>query len=532
MIAVLRNIPVAKHFMYSLAVHLAILSFLLTLPIYGGNGESAGWYLVYLKNTADINRKEIPAKKTVPTGKGSVKDHRTNRKNPVFPKSGMGMTDVKSAPKKETEEPETTSPVLDELVKETQILWPPDQPAVVKKNAPVMSASKHKEIPKITAPQIKEEPIEKEQGRQVDIESKAAPSIAEKGLDHQEASAPGKPKPTLSVASQTNPSSDETVKEPEIPNPMDQPVAVKENAPVMSASKEKEMPKVTAPQINEGPTEKEQGRQVDIESKTGPLNAAQKSPNEERDGGKGSLQVESNAKREHKARIVFPSPKQGSSENILSGDLLSARLGKKPEPSSEAVPQVEEKKAANNAAAEDMNQSETKEEKPAAGISVPAALFLKDIKIKVSGTGEISGLSVRLLRRAYPADNPEKVMEKQEIEMTDDKGEDEKVAWPQRTFSVARAEKGIYYFLIEDKEEKACNIDVVFRFYEGEPRARIKGYSAVRLLPGKIAKFMFVIPDMIFWDDDDRFSGVIEDSTSVTKFIYDSGLVWKEDKNY
>jgi hypothetical protein len=42
----------------------------------------------------------------------------------------------------------------------------------------------------------------------------------------------------------------------------------------------------------------------------------------------------------------------------------------------------------------------------------------------------------------------------------------------------------------------------------------------------------FLMPDAVFWDDEDFFSGNIEDSSYITKFNYDKGLIWKEEKDY
>ena len=62
------------------------------------------------------------------------------------------------------------------------------------------------------------------------------------------------------------------------------------------------------------------------------------------------------------------------------------------------------------------------------------------------------------------------------------------------------------------------------------PKERIKEYKSLALTPAAAVKFKFLMPEAVFWDDTDRFSGSFEDSHSVTKFRYDTDLLWKEEK--
>lgn len=62
-------------------------------------------------------------------------------------------------------------------------------------------------------------------------------------------------------------------------------------------------------------------------------------------------------------------------------------------------------------------------------------------------------------------------------------------------------------------------------------RERTKKYDAVKVAADGATKFKFLFPDMIFWDDEDAFTGSIEDSDSLTKFNPERGLLWKEEKN-
>jgi hypothetical protein len=99
-------------------------------------------------------------------------------------------------------------------------------------------------------------------------------------------------------------------------------------------------------------------------------------------------------------------------------------------------------------------------------------------------------------------------------------------------FSVAKAEKGVYTFVIKNKVQKAYDVSVVFRLFEGKTGERIKEFKAVQLPPGTVLKLKFILPEGVFWDDEYYFTGTIESSSNMTKFNDRTGLVWKEEKDY
>ncbi len=177
----------------------------------------------------------------------------------------------------------------------------------------------------------------------------------------------------------------------------------------------------------------------------------------------------------------------------------------------------------------------TGHEKTVMGFPLPDAFFLKDIKIQVSLRGtEMPEVSRRLLERpltdgtwSETADNHDVAVK----EETEDIAIGGRVS-TEKMFSVAKAGKGIYTFVMENKGEKPYEADMAFVLYGGEKGERIKTYKDLMLLPGAALRFRFVLPQAVFWDDEDRFTGSIEDSNYITKFNYNSGLVWKEKKDY
>ncbi|MFZ2196560.1 MAG: hypothetical protein WAV13_02420 [Thermodesulfovibrionales bacterium] len=168
------------------------------------------------------------------------------------------------------------------------------------------------------------------------------------------------------------------------------------------------------------------------------------------------------------------------------------------------------------------------------GVRLPIAeeLILKDIKIEVALEGEDARfLSISLLKRPYPRPEQKIRKNKQEnISCAVERKVEDAGAGSRQTLSVVKAEKGIYTLVIDNKGTEGRNAAIVFNLYEGQKGKRTKEYKTVRIQPGSAAKIKFILPDALFWDDEDRFSGEIENSISTTKFN-ESGVVWREEKD-
>ncbi len=169
------------------------------------------------------------------------------------------------------------------------------------------------------------------------------------------------------------------------------------------------------------------------------------------------------------------------------------------------------------------------------GLPLAAALVPKDIMIEIQPSGGSSpDISVSLSRKPYPKSTwkviegkpqaVELITRNEDIEMNSKKT-------PGITFSVSDAEKGIYSFSVRNTGQDAREYAIRFILFQGKEKERTKEYASLSIPPGTSANFRFVLPDLVFWDDDASFSGVIEDSKSVTKFIYNTGLVWRERKD-
>jgi hypothetical protein len=145
------------------------------------------------------------------------------------------------------------------------------------------------------------------------------------------------------------------------------------------------------------------------------------------------------------------------------------------------------------------------------------------------------GLLTHLLKKTYPTANKKNKKEKlKEVDLIYEIEENSitESADKGMVFSVVNAEKGIYTFIMVNTGEMTYGVTVAFRLFEGDNKERIKKYNALSILPEGMLIFKFILPDAVFWDDEEYFSGSIEDSDSITKFNYDTGLIWQEEKDH
>jgi len=181
--------------------------------------------------------------------------------------------------------------------------------------------------------------------------------------------------------------------------------------------------------------------------------------------------------------------------------------------------------------------SQTKEIKkpaPPVGIPLPPAIILRDIRIEVLIKGqEPKGFSAGIKKRPHPMEKGAggKLKDVRFMgETTEIKdGEEIKI---KRIFVVANAEKGIYNFFIGNKGDGEYSADVALSIYEGKEKANTKKFGSVKLTPHSSRSFKFMLPEAVFWDDDEYFTGRIEDSNSITKFKHETDLIWREEKDY
>jgi hypothetical protein len=159
----------------------------------------------------------------------------------------------------------------------------------------------------------------------------------------------------------------------------------------------------------------------------------------------------------------------------------------------------------------------------------------KEARAKIETAGlnetEISNVTMHLLKNPHPKSGQR---EKQsEITLLERKRESQAggKSTIRKAFSVLKTDQGAYTFLVRNEENEPYEADLAFFIFQGRPGERTKKFAAVKLSPHTTVRFKFLLPDAIFWDDEDYFSGKIENSDTVTKFSGKTGLVWKETKD-
>jgi hypothetical protein len=166
--------------------------------------------------------------------------------------------------------------------------------------------------------------------------------------------------------------------------------------------------------------------------------------------------------------------------------------------------------------------------------SIPLAQFVP-LKITISSDGDDLGdISTRLVRRGYPSVKRGRKEIAADVDMWEEtvRPAGPETSHREKVMSVPIAERGTYAFHILNTSKAVRLLDVSFRFYDGAKVIRVKHYPAVGLPGGAAATYRFIMPDAIFWDEEDRFAGSIEDSDSITKFNDATGLFWREEKDH
>ncbi len=89
--------------------------------------------------------------------------------------------------------------------------------------------------------------------------------------------------------------------------------------------------------------------------------------------------------------------------------------------------------------------------------------------------------------------------------------------------------EGIYDIFVTPANGKPASGAFLVRIYENSNRSKTKSLGS-RSIKDRTDIARILMPEGIFWDDNNYFTGNLEDSDSITKFNTDTGLIWKEYK--
>jgi hypothetical protein len=169
---------------------------------------------------------------------------------------------------------------------------------------------------------------------------------------------------------------------------------------------------------------------------------------------------------------------------------------------------------------------EQPQKKPPLGVAVSDALFYRDIKIEVFlKQSDTPNIHAKLYKKTHPSVDDYSRPEQKSVDLTADAATEGKVI-----FSVAKAEKGIYTFVMQNTSDNLQKTSLMIRLLEGKKGARNRKFETINIDPHAGLTVKFLLPEGIFWDDETYFSGSIESSDSITKYNDATGIVWKEQK--
>jgi len=491
------------HFFWSSVLHLIMLTLLLTLPIYSGGIHSRSrsfWEIfVDLRGEGKSAEKAVSPQKSPSTAFRPARRKDTNEI--AIPKT------PKAEEKKSVQKDSVDKAVPPEAKKDKE----------PEREKPVEEAPSILEPPAVNPP-ASSSPAPAAEQRIIELEDKPAQMVEEKTEDKTPLKEERREE---KVAANVK----------EVESPKSSPVAESPNPPLILKESPKEETGLARPPepASSGKTLKESALASKIVSESHANEAQQSSPLEQKpietpevksadnpaSSGPAPTAPLSPSQAETAGKTASPSTK-ADADNGGDGIKASGNDNKK----AEVMPPIQ-KMAAN----------EKKE--PAIGIPLAEALLWMNIKIEViSGSAEMPDVATQVFKRSHPMDRVRKGEKQKEVDVVQktEEGDKTEKTRSKKIFSVAKADKGIYTVIMRNKGEKADGADIIFTLYEKGKKERIKKYRAVTLSPEAAVKFKFLLPEGVFWDDGDRFSGSIEDSDSVTKFNSETGLTWKEEK--
>jgi hypothetical protein len=491
------------HLLFSSLIHAILIAYLISIPIYKGSLYSIS-FGPYSVDLVSEERQAI---------KSSTQFNAPLPKAQPSIKSQAAITKPEAPPAVEVakpEEPESENSELNEPVPPGISLMPEErkkEPFIAKAEVPVIehkpAPEKKPEPPKVEPvilpppPEPKPEPVPIKQEPPKPIEPEPVP--------------PAETKPSKADA-------------PEEPARSEFPVKVDEKAPEVSpAGKTKKDNLLGKEVISSG------SKAADITDKKTDRETAKTAPASISSGKKENSTVSKKGGKKRGGKAIVPAAAKSSaqireaaspSNGNTSGDSGTGNSG---DSSKKGEGKLQ---TAGITVPEAKKVEEPPLKKPSLGVAVSDALFYRDIKVEVFlHKAETSSILGKLYKKVHPSDEGHSRLEHQAIGLTEDSESEGKMI-----FSVAKAEKGIYTFVMINTGETLQKTSLMIRLLEGKKGARNRKFESVNLKPHTQLTVKFILPEGIFWDDESYFTGSIESSDSVTKFNDTAGIVWKEDK--
>jgi len=481
------------HLFYSFIAHAVMLAYLLSLPLHRGNlhFDSFGDIFVHLTSRDTASEQSGPMQKIQPTiAKKDVGKPAAKRESKVDKETQPPKVDI--ANEKTEQAVEYREPPG---IPKNEIILKEDRPPVEVKEV------RKKDKEDLEAKKIEEkEPLKIESPKTVEIKKTEETKSVQlaKAADTKNES-----KTEKVVEEKTAP---EQMMTSEQPSRAPEEATEKEEVAIESAIKESSKVHET----DKSPKTEDSSRARKTAGKK------DESPKERSAKGKASEDVHPQVKEAQ----ALPPGQTGVPDNTapLDGKPIDAATPYegKPGPSAEQV--------ITTSKSETKEEMKAKERKPSAGIPVSNVLLLNDIKIEITvRDADASKVSAHLFMRAHPdADRVRGTGKQKEVGIiAEDSKEGSEI---KRVLRIAKADKGLYAFVMTNKSGATIRPDVLFHLFEKKKSERVKNFKSAELSSNGELRIKFILPEGIFWDDEEYFTGTIESSDSMTKFNDRTGI--------
>ncbi len=486
---------IKPHLFYSSLIHIVLIAYLVSIPIYKGSlySMSFGHYSVDLVSEGKASVKAPVARKAP----------RAKAKAPVKQQAAA----VKPKEPEAAEVPKTEEPISETIAQnETQpegITLMPEEP---KKESMIAKA----ELPVV---EHKPEPEKKPEP------PKPEPVVIPPPPEPKPEPDPIEPEPI--PPAETKPSLTDPIEEP-----------AQTEFPVKADKKATEISPLTETKKDVKSDPMSEMRSLDRKFRS-EINTADKKPDQviTKVASAGKVQGKVGEKGSKKAgeKSVTPAkaessaPKSDIDQSSAGNDTTETSAVT---PGDSSNPGEGKNQSAGITVPEAEKPKEKPQKKPSLGIAVSDALFYRDIKIEIFLTeAESAGITTSLFRKTHPSVEEYGRSEQKSVDLKKDSETDAKII-----FWVAKAEKGIYTFVMQNTSETPQKTSLMIRLLEGKKGARNRKFDLVNLSPHARLAVKFILPEGIFWDDEPYFTGSIESSETITKFNDTTGIVWKEYK--
>lgn len=214
--------------------------------------------------------------------------------------------------------------------------------------------------------------------------------------------------------------------------------------------------------------------------------------------------------------------KQG--ETTIKGDVFPTIPLQKE--ASEKKPEISSEKKADKAT------SEKKQLEKPSGIILVTPEVHGDIKVEVKLRGNRKkGVRINFIFRKFPLNRRSVPLQRWETQ-NDRPVNPEVVNYSEdvSVYVIKKIDEGIYYIYAETNDNNPVEAEFNLKIFDKTSKANQKKMGVIKIT-GRTLLTRLLMPEGIFWDDSQYFSGIIEDSESITKFNTEHGIIWKEYKD-